>query len=1271
MGMLKRVKFLAVLLLFGCSPKTDAPQFENAPPASLNTEACKSASLNFHTLTAQNMRGIVNCLNGSQNSLQAYKDFLDTASTEDLNLVLDAFNYYMPWGSERHKQFLDLIKILKQKGFLQGFLNQVQVLGESKFLHELVHAALPVWEENSVYNPEPELEALYKYVAGAMEQGLFDQWLLSFEMLSAPQAQLMAALVSSEREGSFNSDVATDLIANLLIDMFKDGSFRDFTEQLAAPEILKTFSDSIDSERQGFSHVFSYAALRSEDDFAYLKRAQKMIASIEQPVTCFKNQPGQRRAESLLKFLIAEVKGKTEAELNEFWLKTVPLLFATGQGLCSIPPYTIANYDVVTDMVKVGHGKAYADFWILLSRNPKFETLVSSLKSVNYVKAAPLINEVAQREVLKIFTDWLAANMNQVNAEALGKLLADISRPDLNKSFVKVFDRVLKSKNREALKQLSKSLVVSWADPRGGLGELLKVVSDSSKISGNKPVIEFFTLLFKDKDMINKTSPPFIRLVKNPHFEKAIDLTAKLSGNGELAKLIVFMADLLRNGGGVSQNLQVNNNLQYSSSVVAPGVMTQNKTAYPLSPLNFGQFAPCLEIKGGLFESSGNNLYKAAQCFNFEGKNPELLQIVDILKERGLLGASARLLAHTISESPHVGSLLEHLETLLNRGLLTKLLKIYAGLMGTPLINKLDPLSYAVFNHASANDLLVTASGFLSRPNAAETLSVLSDVAFKNSKKLYQSQNAFRLKVKDPAGIKKQISDWNPNLSAAQVEELYQIAKENFETHNDAWLYQEGTYKKQNITDFKNEFYNLLSDLLRSNSLEEFIYAFQDYAKDKSALEFVKYLSDWQMVALNYSEDGTARVRIQTGLDALENLVLNSNFGYVYMDHIGLSFQIAVVNSNDFVKTMKEQHSLVKLGHDVSGVFGPRGKHYKFKNMLGSFPVLEHIAQNKQLGVLQRLYRAFYNATPVEYRDSQDTSKNYMHAIDKFNRLGFFKNLTMAVQQAKTQGVAEGVVGAVTNLALKIKKEDIPLLKAALQIIISQSQPGKSGPVDKILDLFWETQSGDPGQYEKFKTNLMHIALGQDKVLPTLSPLVKVLPTLLEIKSATRLVELVFSDLKVDPSALMGTGANLMNLTEPEAELLRRELGWILSQKDFENTLKLYLDVYNLDPELVESTFRELRAFAQLNEQPLDLNNTLKESLLVLKSFGPATNHLLAHPQMRQLFIELLKSLSSTGGLKKFNLVLSRQALSGNLERELHFLFDHFKKDALRFKREH
>ncbi|MBK9294600.1 MAG: hypothetical protein IPM57_09165 [Oligoflexia bacterium] len=1254
--------FILVFLALGCSPKTQAPYLENAPPGSLNTAACKNTNLNFTNLNAQNIRGIINCLNGDQNKLLAYKEFLDSASTEDLNAVLDAFNFYMPWGSQRHKDFLDVIKLLNQKGYLQGFLTQVQVLGENKLIQKFVKAALPVWEENSVFNPEPELEVIYKYLAKILENNEFNELIESFEILANPSAFTAAAYLALPYPQQLGSDKATDLISNLLLEMFHDQSFNSLVRELSKVDIIKTFKTSNQAERQGFESVFSYAASRAEDNYNYLKRAQLMIASIQTPVTCFFEKPGQRRAESLLKFLIDEVKGKTKQELDEFWLKTIALLFSSSQGLCNISPYTIANYDVVTDMVKAGHGKDYAEFWTLLSKNPEFDSLVESLKSPNYVKAAPVISEVAKREVLKHVINMLSDDLTDKGANAQSRIFSHLSEPNLQKSFIKVFQRVLNNNNRLALKEFSKSLVSVWADSRGGLGEFTKVVSQSTKVLGNKPIEEFFTLLFKDQNLINKTSPAFIRLVKNKHFESAVELTSALSGSGELAKLIVFIADLLRNGQLPPQNISTG----APDYTKTPAHIIESKSPVTTPP-DFESYKPCLDIKGGLFGDNGSNLERAAHCFNHQGKYPEFVEVINVLKANQLLSSASKILSFVITESHLTGNLLNELELLLNKGLVTKLTKIYFELMHSGFSEHIDLAFNLLLKHPDLNSFLNLSAVFLERAGTSQTFSSLLDITLKKPKKFYFSQNQYRLKVKDPSGIKNQIVQWYPDLNTSQIEQIYQEARENFETHNDTWLYQEGSYEKQSYEQFRSEFFGLISDLLRSNSLEEFILAFQDYAKDKSALEFVQFLSDWQMVSLNYKSDGQAYVRIQSGLDALENLVLNSDFGYVIMDHIGLSFQIAVVNSNDFVKTIKEQRKLVKLGHDVSKNFGPKEKYYKFKNMLSSFPVLELIAQNKQLRVLQRLYRAFYNATPIEYREVQDPKLNYMNSIDRFNKMGFFKNLTIAIRQADSQNQAGNIVNVITNLALKVKKEDIPFLRKSLNIIVEQARLGGNGPVEQLLKHFWNLQN-DLDNYEKFKTHLMHFALGQENILPHLSPIIKILPEFLVNPNANRLINTIVNDLKSSEqsSALFSLGSNMSLVTNPDK--LKNELNWLFDQNQSEKIFKIILDIYNSNPELIEALVSDFRLFINSNEDLLSIHNTLVEASLILKSIYPMTGQALMEPQMREAFVRLNLALSENGGIKKTNQSFSKILASSNLEQELHFLFAHFKKYPLNSK---
>ncbi len=1331
-----------------CTPKGDTPAFDNSPQSNINFEACRNTSLTFKVVTAEKVRSLVNCLSSNNKSLLPLKDYLDSAATEDLDLVFDAFTRHMPWGSPRHTQFLDLIKLTKQRGYLKGLLKNFQVLASSQTIVNGINAALPLWENNSVDHPDINLERVNEYLVRAIDNKLSDRILTSSEILNSPRARAMAELVSRDFVGGLNSDQITDSLSDSTLNLIADGSFHSIFTHGGQPALIKLFKKTIGKDRDGFADTLKYFMVnKAASGFSAFKRAQSVLRATDMSMEFFftKTNRNVRRADNINRFMIDEIKNKSQSENDGFLLKTVPLLLVSTGHVCQLPQDMIANYDVITDLATSGYSEAFVRFWNVFDLSGRFDLLMRSLKSNHMVEFAPVLGEYTRRSGLRMGLDLIGDDLKESDVSVIQQLMTsmsvgNISGSSLNTWIQRSFDKRGKAstasvlnqlanqlaapqKNlenlvykvegdsrydkesaslrsalsgdrstmgvdgnfavilqkifradgdqRNTLKALNKSLVKVWADSRGGIGETIKIISDVSHLTVERPTAEFIRDILADKDLVNRTSPAFIRLVKNPKFAPLINRSGELAGTGDLERLIVFFVDLLR-GDGVPSNMNAGPG-NFSPSPQDGSSVAAEYAARASSRAPLGNYDECIGLKGDLFQASGDILFRAANCLNSNNSNPELASAVNILKSTGRLPVAVKLLNQAINQSPYTVSVLDELETILVKGQMTPLLKM-AGIMGEPsrhILDQVDPLVYAVTKNPNAPSVLLWMNWLSSQEKLNDNLITMTDLGFTDPVPVYQSQNGFRLNVTNPVGIKKTISDWNPGASPQTIENIYNGAKENFETHNTDWMYTEGPYKRYTKEEFRTEIVGILNDLLRTTDLEEFIAAFQDFARDRQVFDFLKDLSSKQMVVQNHVGDKTF-VHIETGLDALENLVLNSDFGYLYVTNIGVTFQLSVVKSTDFPATMVDQFNQLKMGASAARIFGPKSKYNEFQNMINNFPILDYIAANGEMKVVQRLYRSLYNATPSNHRDDTDPTSNHMGMLFRFHRLGFFQNLSMAIQQTGAQGLSDSVIKTVVDFALKLKPQDIPLVRQSVQILVNQVRvAGDSSVLIRAIDQYWNMQQ-DPASFEKFKTHLMHLGLAEENYIDKLSLVIKLLPTILNQKNTSMaLVDTFFDDLKKDDSTAYRWSANLLRLGKSSGASFKEFISKIMDQPNTGDVLNLASDVYDQNSKSVGILSSELKAyFNDRRVQDLNPQATFRGVLQGLASTGgngswPALTFILKDSDSRASLLDLGQTLSAKGQIGSLGALLSRKAASGDAERALHFVFDHFKKESL------
>ncbi|CAM6001615.1 unnamed protein product [Sphagnum balticum] len=326
--------------------------------------------------------------------------------------------------------------------------------------------------------------------------------------------------------------------------------------------------------------------------------------------------------------------------------------------------------------------------------------------------------------------------------------------------------------------------------------------------------------------------------------------------------------------------------------------------------------------------------------------------------------------------------------------------------------------------------------------------------------------------------------------SSSQIDSIFLRAKENFETHNDSWKNDEGSYPRISNREWRNQIFAFISTFLDTADLSSFVSALQDISSRPQTAAFLKNAIEEQKVTRHYFADGHFVPHIVTLWDQLEELVQDANFNFNLRPaplsfHVGVNFELTVVKSRNIPYDMWIQKYVAIAGMNAAKLAGQFQESANFKNMLENYDGLEEISNNGDILIFQRLYQALYDATPPGDRD-RDATHNHMAALFHMNNIGFFQGLSMALASAKAQGHMDVMVSGLLGLTRLIGPNDIEPLRETLQALLQQPKGGGPAPLDILLQKIAVVQASGKG-YENFKDAFFHLvpALVRLNVKPT------------------------------------------------------------------------------------------------------------------------------------------------------------------------------------------
>lgn len=1213
---------------------------------------------------------MVSCLNGQSGAVQPYKDLFDSMDEKDLATLLEIFNRHFFSNPQRRNQSLDVISKLHNHGDLAPLMNGLTVAAENKVIENAASLTLKVLNSN-----EPDLSALKKFFVDLIDNQLFGQGVISladhFGGINGRSLGLIFAAASLTAPNSMTSDRVVDLLVSELNRSLDDGSFLKVLSALKDSSLQpSSLSHALDPQER--NDLAQYLSSWTRDSARFLELLN-MAKVGDHSVSCFKKGPQYLTTDSLSLSLGRELlKRSPGPQIDRFFLQTLPLDISTVKSSCNFPPGLVEVLKVDQDEIRAGYGNGKRAIFKALMSTKDTKSEFKFIESEYFLQAGPIFTEISRRGAYPFALNLLGQDVTPTDSMTLSQIIERSEATGVQENIV----RVLRTLLSQDLHPLGQALVKSMGDTRGGLGDILGTFASGVSLSSSNPFQDALRELLRDEDLMNRLRPIFISMLGDPRLPSLINFSAKLAANGQLEKIIVFLAEILK-----TQGLPGLSGPALSNSFLKPTLAT---TSYiqqvergmpPLVPTQ--KYFECKYLEGNTFDN-GASFYSGLQCLSSEDSYPQLSKITMDLKNLSLLDDASFTLKSMVELSPHFVGAMNQLESLEQSKELGLLFKLYSLAAENPYIlpSRLDGILQDAFVHKETPRVLKSAGRILKMGSFTESGQALIDVVSQPPKKLFQSQTDFRLHLKNEAAVRAQIASWYPSLPPDQIEAIFQVAKENFETHNKAWMTHEGSYSELSETQWRQEIFSFFESVLRTTDVKEIILALQEIAKKGRLYEMLSQTIENQRVVLHYFGDGSTVPHIMTDWDQIEELMQDANFQYAGF-HVALKFEQLVVNS----APMSVIEFLGKRGAEFTSLgHGKPNPHYvsewtHFQNMIQNFAVLDEIEKNGQIEIFRTLYRGLQNATPFVYRAGGDVKLNHMAGLFHLNNIGFFEQATMAMASMQSQGKLQLFINNILGTIQLLENDDIQSIRQIIYNLVNRAKAGDTAPLDLIFNKLETAQNNKEG-YQDIKDTLFHIfpALNQLGVRP--SGLVKAVAT---ITGHPQVFSAVFNRLIADSETPDGDGitffSNILRLN-PNGLLAFRKLGAIILLNDpsdgvnpLGSTSVLLSDLYLKHPD--EFTQVRENFVAYLNDprvkalNPASLFRNILGELKNQQGVGSLVGDLLVDPVSRGRAISLGSGLAKDGDFAQLSQFFDYLINSGDFEGFIHFIFDSFSPSSI------
>lgn len=432
-----------LLAVLSCSPKNEAPTFNN-PYGEIDTQACRQANLNLQTLDPEGVRGLATCLNGTNNAIKPFKDFLDHIETSDLEVLLSIYNKHVTGEALRLNKILDVVDRMRSKGFFKPFMRDLQVLTETGTLQALLPVVSRLMEsENKKQDVNQNIKILSRFMASAIEKNLIGPTIVAAaDVFGGLRARVLAILLSEANPNSiYSSEQIVDMFSKILLSSFDDNTFHAALTHSTDPKFLQVFRANSEKTIEDFSDLFTFLPEINNSMVTAkgnrMERLTRVVRGADRPMKCYKKDGRVRKTDNLLRMIARQSIDYPDSQSGDrFFLQTVPILVAATQESCTYDYNAIENMDVLYEAVRMGYGDGVRAMNRLLVEGNRFDEMAAGLKSPYLAKLQPLMLEVARRGgmpfVVQIFSDDLTdSDIKNVAVLLNDFIVEDIKNDDL------------------------------------------------------------------------------------------------------------------------------------------------------------------------------------------------------------------------------------------------------------------------------------------------------------------------------------------------------------------------------------------------------------------------------------------------------------------------------------------------------------------------------------------------------------------------------------------------------------------------------------------------------------------------------------------------------------------------------------------------------------------------------------------------------------------------------------------------------------------------
>lgn len=819
------------------------------------------------------------------------------------------------------------------------------------------------------------------------------------------------------------------------------------------------------------------------------------------------------------------------------------------------------------------------------------DTALSILKDLKNPRFRDFVDVMAWRhpESEAILREALAdSNFRRPTSDAFYEIVQKIFSPEMRPELVKLFS----------------SLAKSWESTDGGIGPFLSVFAESNYLAQENPFQNWMRSIFEDRDFQKLWFKTSDKITQTPEFENALKFTAQFAKSPQFDGFLKFVIDIFR----------YSDQKGLHTDPLPDGYKKPTQPSYgrapPLvppsgSPPSF-DYSACKSLRGSLWDRGGEVFYSALKCLGENRKENGLVKLAELLRQSGNLSEIADIFSRHYFNSSSAHDFLDDLQSLQRNGDLDAIMELLlkSGKVGPNIVPLVEKILADYLSQGSAKEASESLGTILKSKNFGDVLYTALDSWEKtDDKTFFRSNSSFTMPVPDGNELLKQAKQRVPKFDGNQAAR----ALKTFINRDENYFYEQGAFEKASDATIQADIYRMFVLLLRSSreaktgDIEEFVKALKEIFEwhrtgKVNLVEFVRWgTSSVKPVPYFVGEMDDPQVRFVSNFDQLDLLVINSNYSvagwvpFFGVDHLGTYFQIQIAESNNLAETLeslrKKMVAVVNLGKPII----EREKYNHLLNNLENFTALTEANRLGHLVILQRLYRALYNATPPKDRDKQDPEKNHLSLMHQPTRWAMFSRMVAPLRHVDSQGQLDHFIGILGQLLKTLAPGDEFAVRAAIDNMVYRAS-GSASSLDHVLNMIFES-SRDPELFDRVKDQFYHgtFALGRN----------------------------------------LGKGRVLFEvLSEIKANLMGRMIDRYvqrLSKRDTDSDLKFISRWASLDTEqsrimrawtseVSQLTPRGRTALAEVADPLLDIINSDEQTLL---EFLDGLNVLLSHPDIK------------------------------------------------------